>query len=294
MEDGERIPIQRRIGREAHKIGEADFTVSWTTFNPEVSPQTEQNSKKAIIFIPGWSIGEQTETVKPICELLAKESKQQTLAVKSRIEKPVRGLLPGNAEAIRLFIQGQGLTEVTLVGQSEGGAIAIALAARLRKKNPDLRVHGLVLLDPTSVYNQEDTELLSIYLKDIITTTSAALRNRGKLAENLTYAASGGKGIIKEFMSSGGFLGFINRAGHDVREMAKASPYLSEVKIPVVIAQGASDIISDPNKTTSDAFPNSPWVKNIVLKEWPLHNAAYVMPRVATEALSVLQSHNLR
>lgn len=293
METGEGISAQRKIGSETHKVGGKDFAVSWTKFNPEVTDQTEQSSKEAIIFIPGWSIGEQTQTVRPICELLAEESELQTIAVKSRIEKPIRGLLPGNAEAIRLFIQGQGFKKLTLVGNSEGGAIAIALAARLQNKNPDIQVNGLILLDPVSVYGREDLELLSTYLKDIVSTTASTLGRRRNLAGNLTYAASGGKGIIKEFVHSGGFLGFINRAGHDVREMAKASPYLSEVRVPVVITQGASDKVSDPNKTTSDVFPNSPWVKKIVLNEWPMHNAPYITPHVATEALSVLQSYNM-
>lgn len=268
--------------------------MSWAAFNPEGSNQAELDSnKKAIIFIPGWSIGEQTETVKPVCELLAEESKLQTFAVKSRIEKPIKGQLPGNAEAIRLFIEGQGFNEVTLVGNSEGGAMAIALAARLQKKNPNIKVNGLVLMDPTSGYGMGDTELLQLYLKDIASTTIATLKNRHKLAESLTYTASGGKGIVREFIQSGGFLGFINRAGHEVREMARQSPYLSEIKVPVVIAQGAKDVISNPNKTASDIFPNSPWVKNIVIREWPLHNATFITPHVATEALSTLQNHNL-
>ncbi len=54
------------------------------------------------------------------------------------IEKPRRGQLGGNAEAIRLFIEGQGIEEVTLIENYEGGTMTIALAAHLQKKNPNV------------------------------------------------------------------------------------------------------------------------------------------------------------
>ncbi len=88
-------------------------------------------------------------------------------------------------------------------------------------------------------------------------------------------------------------MGFINRAGHYVREMAEQSEYISGVRVPVIIAQGAKDVISDPNKTTSDVFPNSPWVKRIVFDEWQLHNATFITPHAVVNALSTLQNFNL-
>ncbi len=66
-------------------------------------------------------------------------------------------------------------------------------------------MNDLIRTDPTSTYELGDTQLLQLYLKDIMSTTVATLMNRDKLTESLTYTASGGKGIVKEFMQSGGF-----------------------------------------------------------------------------------------
>lgn len=290
METGERTfpPGKSRI-KETHNVGGLNFVVSLSEFRPK----RPTNTNSAAIFIPGWSIDDNAPTVKGICEPLAQNSGAPIFAVKARAERAVKGYLPGGAEAIRRtveqVIEKEGIKSLTVMGNSEGGAEAIALVARLQKLNPNIKIDGLILFDSVSLYNQHDTNFLRLYLEDIVKTTTAS--SRRKIKPNAVYAASGAFGIVREFVHSRP-LGFIKRSGREIREMAKESPYLSEVHVPVIIVQGKDDVISNPSKTTSDVFPNSPWVNKITAEEWSLHNAAFVTPKIVAEALASLKTHN--
>jgi len=221
--------------------------------------EKSEDPSRATVFLPGWAMGAHKKSVEDVCRAFAKESGADTHAVTT--SSKVRGaaqeqadLLYEEARAVKRFIEENGLHQVTLVGHSQGGDKAIDLASILRK-DPDVQLDGLVLIDPVGLYEQGAIELAAKFTKhslvDHVTSVGRSIKASPlKGMKNIAPAMRAGNnvvaGITKEAWRSG--LDYWSRFKSEVTEMARKNPHTQEVQVPIVIVTGLKDAVSDMQK----------------------------------------------
>lgn len=290
-------------GKRTYDVEGTRISVSWSIFNPKEAIATKDS--KAVLFIPGWSIPENADSLEPIGRELANYSKKKAFIVDTTTEKVAEGSLAQEAKALVQFIEDYGLKNITLVGNSQGGAEAIHLAALLQEQHPDIQVEGIGLFDPVTLYEQSRRKLFTNYVKDMLKTGVALTRRptmKGRdevFSQNIKYTKDGTVGILKALIHAKA-LGWPLKIWNEISEMAKANPDLAKIKAPVVIIQGVHDKVSnpaetvpnqDPNSTSNyiekaddrekylqNIFPNSPYLRLLVPEKMGYHNVSYSRP----------------
>jgi pimeloyl-ACP methyl ester carboxylesterase len=288
-------------GSKTYESDKSPITVSWKRFTPQEQSLQEPNLHKAVLFIPGYSITQDAKSIEPFCQSLAESSKSTAYAIDTRAEQVIEHSLVSEADAIRKFVVEKGLTEITLAGNSQGGAEAIHLISLLQDKHPDIKINGLVLFDAVSLNKQPPSELLRTYVTDILHTTAGLrrplkARNTHVLVQNAKYALDGVSGILGEILKSKG--DWFKRTVNEIKEMASKNTDVANVRCPVVLIQGENDIISDPKKIIPDEsetdyiekysergrflqanlFTSSPFVRMVIPQKMGYHNVMYSRP----------------
>lgn len=256
MEIGEvRKDLAEPTGKEIYEVEGNSIRLGWKIFEPTevLSSKETNNRKKAIVYLPGWSYTEKAKSTEVLCQTLADYSHSPTFVVDTRAEQIVPDFLAKNAEAVRQFIQEKGLKDLTIVGNSLGGAEAIHLAALVQKRNPDIKIDGLILLDSMSLYNQTAGEIAVNWAIDLVSTLNN-LRNPPKfigdnklVGQSIKYLQDGTIEILKEVMRSH-LISWPKREINELQAMAEANPQIGKIKAPIVLIQGADDLLSKPKK----------------------------------------------
>lgn len=294
---------QEAAGKKVYGVEGKNISVAWKTYSPEIPSQTETDAKKAVLFIPGWSIPENAESLQRMGQAFSDYSKNKTFIADTTTENTSESNLVDEAKALALFLKEQGITNVTLVGNSQGGAEAIHLVAILHEQFPDIHIDGLALFDPVTLVQQSPIRLLSSYTKDIVKTGIALAHaprmgsNEHVQSQNAKYVKDGITGILKALIHSN--RGWPAKILNEVTEMSQENPDLAKVNVPVILFQGAHDKISNPAETipgqyfdtkdyTEDPaererllgniFPNSPHVEMVVPEKMGYHNVSYSRP----------------
>jgi pimeloyl-ACP methyl ester carboxylesterase len=243
-----------RSGKKTYEIEGTDISVSWKTFSPQAKEDLVIDPKKAVVFIPGWSIPQNAISLKPMGQEFANYSQSNTFIVDTVTEKVADGNLTQEAKALVEFIKDQGLNNITLVGNSQGGAEAIHLVALLQEQHPEIKIEGLALFDPVSLNQTSRRKLISNYFLDIVKTHLAIARPKhishgsNVYAQNTKYDIDGIVGILKGVIHSK-IAGFPAKVWNEISEMAKQNPDLQKVACPVILVQGSKDKVSNPTTT---------------------------------------------
>lgn len=153
--------IPEQAGKKRYEVEGTGIVVAWKLFKPKETslPQEGDKPKKTVVFLPGWSITEQSKALEILAQSFADYSYNTAFVVDTRIEQVVDGSFVKEAEAVRQFIHERGLENIILVGNSLGGAQAIHLTALLQERSPNINIDGLILLDSVSLYNQTGIRL---------------------------------------------------------------------------------------------------------------------------------------
>jgi pimeloyl-ACP methyl ester carboxylesterase len=305
--------------------------LNYRIFNPEPSEDARERAAtheniptdKAVVFLPGWSMGAGAESVETLCKKFAQRSESRTYSITTRTEKMgAKDRLYEEAKVIAQFIRDKGIKEVTLAGHSQGGDKAINVASILQE-DPTMQVE-LVLLDSVGLYPQSRIGLAARFLKNsILTIMGTVLADKTKDPEASKKVSRVTKdialGIIREMSESG--LGYPRRFLNDVRDMAMVNPRLKELKIPIVLMSGADDPVSDPEKIFLEAksqpehirtpqslstpkkfvdpreedlkrlFPNSPYIRMITPTKHGSHDMPVYRDSVGAVALYLLERY---
>lgn len=317
MEIGE-VPITESIpeqaGKKRYEVEGTSISVAWKSFQPtETSRQQEGHKQsKAVVFLPAWYITEQAKSSEILAQSFADYSHNTEFVVDARAERVVDDSLAKEAEAVRQFIQERGLRKVILVGNSRGGAQAIHLTALLQEINPNINIEGLILLDSVSLYNQTGVEFGINLVRDMLNTQMGLLHpsrfvgSEKVVSQNRKYSADGIVEILREVMRSN--ISYPSRIIKEIKSMVKANPHLGHIKAPIVIIQGARDLISDPAKIIpnqnpetkqeppyikdirkreeflkQNVFVNSPYIRMLVPEKMGYHNVVYSRSRSVAE-----------
>lgn len=118
--------------------------VAYNRFDPFLSPKNKQEAitspdqrtakKPAIIFIPGYSLTENASSLQLLCHQLADSSQVTTIAMDPYSKQVTPETVKHESEALRRYIEEHAIDNVTIIGNSQGGLQASALAALLQEK----------------------------------------------------------------------------------------------------------------------------------------------------------------
>jgi pimeloyl-ACP methyl ester carboxylesterase len=227
--------------------GAGRIKVAWREFKParEHSP-----SQRTVIFIPGWGFSEHAEAINPLCQALANFSHDTTYAVDTRAERIVPQTLLYEAEAVRRFLQVKCVKNVVVVANSHGGGQAGELVVLLQKKNSDIHIEGLILLDSMALYTQTVEEVVRNYPREMLNQRvdlkhlTQLKGNQSLQTQNRKYLREGSLEILSEILHS--HIQYPHRLLNEIQGMINTNPHLGDIEVPVVLVHGAHDMLSQP------------------------------------------------
>jgi pimeloyl-ACP methyl ester carboxylesterase len=303
----------RPLGTKTYDVERVAITVAWKAFPPiEVAASHEHLlSHNALIYLPGWSFTERTKAIAPLCQAAAEYAQEMTYAVDTRAASIVPHSLAYEAEAVRRWLQESKIAKVTLIGDSQGGAKAMHLAVLLQESNPEIEVKALVLYNSVGLYDQPIRTLLRDYVQEGYKLRRGVARMvnakevSSLLQQNFT---EGSFAIMRELLRS--HIHYPRRLLNEIKEMAQANPRLSEIQVPVILVQGASDLLSHPariipareggdetqpssyikdrhereNFLQRQVFPRSPYVQMLVAEKMGYHALPSLRPKEVVRA----------
>jgi pimeloyl-ACP methyl ester carboxylesterase len=305
--------VFRPLGVKTYEVEGAAITVAWKGFPPRevVASHERLPSHSALLYLPGWSFTERTKAIAPLCQAAADYAQEMTYAVDTRVAALVPHSLAYEAEAVRRWLQESGITTVTLMGDSQGGAQAIHLAVLLQESHPETEVRALVLYNAVGLYDQPIRSLLRTYLQEghqlrrEVARMAEAKEVSRLLLHNLTEGAFA---VVRELLRS--HVHYPRRLLNEIKEMAQANPPLTEIRVPVILVQGASDLLSHPaqiipaqaggEETQPSSyikdrherehilqrrvFPQSPYVTMLVAEKMGYHALPSLRPKAVVHA----------
>ncbi len=313
---GESIERGQYLSKEGHLI-----ELSWKKFETDqasLESGVESEKDSAVIFLPGWSMGQTARASSEISQALADKSRLRTFAINTNIEAEGMGEDPMNeqAEVILQFIKEQGIKELTLLGYSQGGDKAIDLAAML-KDETDISLKGVILVDSTGLYQQDKKQLSKNFINSALWNTTASVlserffANYSKVQRKIIF--SRGVDALVDIVGT-----FVNnlikqenykaKLDKEIGDMANVNNHLADIHAPVVIISGDKDLISNPNQIVppeeeakivaelengmeskqfvdprekylqEHLLPNSPYVRMIIGKKMGHHSLPFFRP----------------
>jgi len=295
---------------EGHKVG-----VRWKKFEPQIGTElTEEARKKAIVVLPGWALTEDSKTIDSLSQSYADEASTQAYSIDTRSDGVDDYSLVRHADAIAKFITEEGITQITGVGNSQGGAELIHLSRILQEKYPDIKIDGLILLDSVGLYDQSPVKSLTKeYVADLGFRSGRELakeKNMSAVGRFTRMSTDGLFEILREVGRSK--LSYPKRLLSEIKTMSKTNPDMAKVTSSVILVQGEYDRVSSPDKIIPDGnngfiesypergeyleqnlFPSSPYVRMVVARRLGTHNVSHMRPeQVAKTSLYLLSRSN--
>jgi pimeloyl-ACP methyl ester carboxylesterase len=297
-------------GSYNYQVGDLNIKVDVKKFSPENN--TDLNDS-AVIFLPGWAMTMDaiapTKVVSGFQSEIAKDSGSSVFSIDTRADKIVENSLQYEADAVRRLIEESGLKgkKLILAGHSQGGHEAANLALLLQRQNPEIIVSGLVLLDPTGLYEQKKRSLVRRFIGNAV---GSFVANPSK--EVLQAGNDIAQGVGREVKQSK--TGYLKRLQNEIGDMSQQISGIEQIGCPVVLIQGLEDTVSSPGLTQQEAFekgyneineesdaneilsslfPNSPYVRWVKGEKLGHHDMPlYRGEQVAKIALYLLRRHN--
>lgn len=175
---------EAREGRKTYDTEMGPVEVTWERFDASAhnAEHKKEQLAKAVLFLPGWAMTAESKSIQPLSQSFADYADAPVYELFTFANKvPESDMLHSEAEAIRKFIEENGLNEIVITGHSQGGDKSIDLVTLLQEKNPEINVKGLVLMDSVGLHGQGEGELAAKFAKDsmIDTPTSVAKKVLG-------------------------------------------------------------------------------------------------------------------
>ena len=236
------------IQREIHVVNKGKIEVHARRFKPAPDKIQAHSHSSADLFYTGFSIPETTQALERYCQTIADKKGNTTYALNTPSFNIDGDPMPHEAEAGRRFISNLDVDNVTIYGYSRGASKAIHTVHQLQE-HTNIKVNGLVLLNPVGLYRQSFAQLVSGLARDFIQTEIATLQNSSRRNEyanayNLFFTsfAYQGEEILHENKN------YISKLKKELMGIEQVNPHTHEITCPIVIMTGAKDPLSDPAK----------------------------------------------
>lgn len=263
-------------------------------------------AEEAILFLPGVALEANSKSVGNVSREFAEYNEVPTYAISTRTVSPdVSDSQYHQAEAISKFVAEKKFKKLKIVGHSQGGNKAIDLVYLLQESNPEIDISGLVLIDSAGLYKQDSASILDKFTRDsLIETPQTAVKKFGRKGSFAKHALLLGEevaaGILKE--AAGSPRQFRKRAKREETEAAALNKRAAELTCPVILVQGAKDLVSDyrqivpsPEEASQlegtlkeNLFRQSPYVRMLVAKKAGHHGLAYFRSKEVAETSSYM------
>jgi pimeloyl-ACP methyl ester carboxylesterase len=220
--------------------------------NLAYSEYGKENSK-TILFIHGF--GESRYTWRFITKPLAKKYHLVTVDLKGFGESPKTKdedySVYDQAKLVENFIKEKGLKNVTIVGRSFGGGVALVLALMQEKEVFEKNIDRLILIDAMS-YKQHLPSMMWFLQKPIIGYIGLHLISSNTIAlEAYNYAFSNDSLIPKDSVTQSSKMIDLPNAKYAYKQtvdyivpddIAKVEKEYKDIKIPTLIIWGIDDV----------------------------------------------------
>jgi pimeloyl-ACP methyl ester carboxylesterase len=326
MEEAGGAPIEQkqilpsRTQTKTYEIEGASVDVNYRSIFPKnSSPDNKQpNSERRIIFLPGWSLDANTKSAATIGQAFSDAGNSEVLIIDTKPNEIVEDSLNKEAEAIARLVKEQGIKNIIIAGYSEGGIRSVDLVSILQRQRKrgetDISVDGVILMESLGLYEQESAlKLATSFVKDglidgQINTLNSQVSKREGIGKTEARTARVTMdvvfGVMREIVRSKG-IKYPQRLRSQIEELTDVQKYLDEVKAPVILIQGAKDLVSSPEKILpgykdkeretalrKELFPNSPYIRMVVGKRLGTHGMPlYRAEQVAKDSLYLLDRY---
>ncbi len=212
-----------------------------------------KENNQTILFIHGF--GESRYTWRFITKPLAKKYHLVTIDLKGFGESPKTEdedySVYDQAKLIENFIKQKGLKNLTIVGRSFGGGVALVLALMQEKKMFKHNINRLILIDTMS-YKQHLPSMMWLLQKPIIGYLGIHLLSADTIAlEAYNFAFSNDKLIPKDSITQSSKMMDLPNAKYAYKQtvdyiipddIAKVEKEYKDIKIPTLIIWGKDDV----------------------------------------------------
>ncbi len=220
-------------------------SLQWQESLPE---KLKGSDSEAIIFLPGVALDGRSKPVVESAQKFADVSGLNSFSISTRLDNPdTENSQAAQAEAIQQFIASKGLTEITVVGNSQGANKSIDLIHELKIQNPDIKIRALIVTSPGGLIDQDGDELSKNFFKDaLLNTPKQIAKNKGtvnkikKMGNSAVLGLNVGFGIAKELATAPTEFG--RRAKRESKEAATPNIHTEDVDVPVIVVMGSEDM----------------------------------------------------
>ena len=253
MEASAEIPQNVDIpnkGIEVYQIEGSRVHINWYKAKPEAKPEPEvkpetkepPDPKKAVIFLGAWNYEADSHPLMDISQKVANGVNQNCVAISTRTDRLAADALFTESLAIAEdLVTRQGIREALIIGHSEGAIKATNLAVILEQSYPQVKIDGVVLLDPMGMHKRW---IAGLALREIVD----VFIGRGEFKKAKTTSP---KEYVKDF-----FLGIWNDMRFFSRKwpektrkalgaMTRPNPRLKFVRSPILLVTAEKDYVSD-------------------------------------------------
>lgn len=202
--------------------------------------EKEADPTKAVIHLAPWSWAAETPIIREGGQKIADGMGENTYTISTRTDKIGPDALFIEAQGIAQFILDRGFQEVTIFSHSEGGIKAVNLASILETNSPQVRINGVVLLDPMGMDQKSVVDLARSFIGDIVAVNPKEFKKAGQLPPE-----GGAVQFALSLWQDMKFFGGPWAIGEELKAMARLNPRLKTIKAPVLLMTGEQDFISD-------------------------------------------------
>ncbi len=278
--------------------------VNSRTLRPPIFGPLPENP---IVIFPGWGNNADSKTARAMGQAFANEGRREVIVIDTKPAEIFDGSLITESQAVVEFLKNKGIKNTTIVGYSEGGIKATNSTILLEKAG--IEVDGLVLLGSAGLYKRKQSDPISAFFRHGIQN----MKNRNKFHNEKRQETSKPTNQRDQGMIGGQRRElartkhtYPKRLAYQVREISRKNNLLSQIKVPVVLINGADDLVSEPEKflpgfrnlnqhereetLRKTIFQSSPYVRFVTGKKPSIHTLPTLKPSsVARASLGLIR-----
>ncbi len=230
--------------------GDRNFEINgvkgtYEVFDPEGKENFDQ-TKKAVIYLPGWPWSANEEPTKEFPRRLAKNFGVRCFNIDTKTPKENPEYLAKQAQSTLEFLKQNGIKEATFVGHSVG-AIKAAYLENAAQNDPDFKVKGVVIANTRGLDKIGLRDLLGRFIKDAFQTGKEfrkKLRSTDIPDLSDQVIQKGFRASILRNIKEFGW-GYIPLLLDQVKTLTQIDPVFGKVKAPVLLLVSESDMVSE-------------------------------------------------
>ena len=243
----ERYRGENLTGSKMYEIDGNKVEVHWVESKPQSKKDQEVDPKKAVVAFAPWSWGAEMPIIKAGGQKIADGFGENTFTISTRTDKIGDDALLVEAKGATEFLKDPqvhqvAISEVNIIGHSEGAITATDLTTVLEENNSQIKVNGLALFEPVGMYSRSVLELGGRFFYNMVRAQKKEFEMAKKLPPKggtLQFLLS----LWQDFRAFG--WRYLVAAVEEGKTMARPNPNLQRVKASVLVIASDRDNVSN-------------------------------------------------